>query len=61
MTVEEIINELKKYNSKAEFNVIFDNMSYNINEIVYGSSEGVTKDTCEEVSIYINSTNDKYV
>ena len=56
MKVKEVIKQLKQYNQEAEVNVITDDMSHKFS-LCFGSSEGVTKETAENVSFYVDKLN----
>lgn len=51
MTVKELIKQLLDYNPNAQV-YIGDNL-YNEIELTYGSSDGVTKENCEDVGFHI--------
>ncbi|MDC7248637.1 MAG: hypothetical protein PQJ49_01805 [Sphaerochaetaceae bacterium] len=55
-TVQDLIDELVKYNPDAKVKVITNHQPHNF-ELTFGSSEGVTKETCEVVGIYVEQTN----
>lgn len=54
MNVLEIIKIFKQYNENAEFLLIINNKPIEF-EILYGSSEGCTKENCENVYICADS------
>lgn len=56
MKVENVIELLKDYDPTAEFNVIAD---CRVQEwsVCIGTSEGCTKDNCQEVSFVVESPN----
>lgn len=56
MNVEEFIEKLREYNPKAKIEVIAQNRAHEFS-MAYGSSEGVTKETCESVSLYVDDLN----
>lgn len=53
LKVKELIQKLQEYNQEAEIYVIAHNKGYQFS-ITYGGSDGVTKETCESVSFYID-------
>ena len=53
MKVKEIVGKLKEYNQEAEISVIAHCQKYNFT-LSYGDSEGVTKDNCNTVSLYVD-------
>ena len=55
MTVKELIEELKTYNQNAHVS-IGDNFGNEL-EITYGTADGCTKETCDEVSFGIKQNN----
>lgn len=56
MKVKEIIELLLEFDQEAEFGVVAQNKKHDF-IITFGSSEGVTRKSCEEVNLYINEMN----
>ncbi|HDY66225.1 MAG TPA: hypothetical protein ENH85_00385 [Candidatus Scalindua sp.] len=54
MNVEQLIAKLHNYNPKAEVNVIVHNQIEDFTISFGGGSEGETKETCKEVSFYVD-------
>ena len=54
--VSEIIEALKEYNPDAEMHVVV-NCQREAFSITYGSSEGVTMETADSVSFYVDRLN----
>lgn len=57
MKVKELIGKLKEYNQEAEVLVVRDNMSFDF-DISYGTSEGTTKKTAEQVFFDLDNGSD---
>ena len=57
MKVSELIERLKTYNQDAEVIGVFDYTGYPLKSIGFGSSDGCTKETCDDVSLHF--TNDR--
>ncbi|MFA5434173.1 MAG: hypothetical protein WC319_15115 [Candidatus Paceibacterota bacterium] len=53
MTVKELITKLLNYNMNAEISVVAHCKQEEFT-LSYGSSEGVTKENCDTVSIYVD-------
>lgn len=53
MKVKKLIKELKEYNKEAEVTVIVHCKDYGFS-IVYGGSEGIAKENCDLVSLYVD-------
>ena len=53
MTVKELITKLLDYNMNAEISVVAHCKQEGFT-LSYGSSEGVTKENCDTVSIYVD-------
>ena len=53
MTVKELITKLLDYNMDAEISVVAHCKQEEFT-LSYGSSEGVTKKTCDTVSLYVD-------
>ncbi len=58
MKVIEVIDKLKEYNLNAKIGVIAHNKFYDFS-FCFGSSDGVTKENCEEVCLYVDKLNKK--
>jgi hypothetical protein len=58
MTVKQIRKKLEDYNEDAEFVVVVRNNPVEF-EICFGNSEGVTKQNCESVCIYVESSEEQ--
>lgn len=56
MTVKNLIIKLLEYNMDAEVNVVAKNKGFEFS-MSYGSSEGVTKKTADNVSFYVDELN----
>lgn len=54
MTVKDLIERLEEYNPDAEIRVVAHCLPHDFS-LAYGSSEGVTKETAESVSLYVDS------
>jgi hypothetical protein len=54
--LKDLIEQLRQYNQEAEVSVIAHNQREDFS-LVFGSSEGVTKETCENVSFYVDKLN----
>lgn len=52
-TVKDLINELYSYNMDAEINVVVEGSPRDF-EILFGTNEGVTKRTCDIVSLCVD-------
>lgn len=57
MKVRDLINALQEYNQEAEISILINNQKQNIRSILFGSSEGVTMETAENVIIEPNCLN----
>lgn len=57
MKIKDLLDELAIYNPEAEFEIYVNNKPAEF-EICYGSSEGVTPATCDDVTVFVNSTAD---
>jgi hypothetical protein len=51
--VKELIKKLRTYNQDAEVSVIAMNKEFEFS-LVYGDSDGVTKEQCDSVSFYVD-------
>lgn len=51
MKTKDLIEALKEYNPEAEISILINNQKQNIKSILFGSSEGTTMETAEEVLI----------
>ena len=60
MNVKQIREKLKEYNEDAEFIVVVKNYPVKF-EICFGNTEGGTKQNCEEVCIYTESTEEQEI
>lgn len=60
MKVKEMIESLKDFNPDAEFGIVTRNIFVPMEEKYYawGTSEGCIKQNCENVCIYVDSTED---
>lgn len=58
MTVKEIIDKLSEYNLDAKFNIVVGGFDKPF-EICFGSSEGVTKTTCETVDLMVGDNGEE--
>ena len=56
LTVKELIKILLDYNMDAPITAIVNNRHYNFT-MTFGGSEGVSKETAEEVAFYIDELN----
>ena len=56
MKVDELIENLKKYNQQAEIMGVFDCTGYPLISIGFGSSDGCIKENCDVVTLHF--TND---
>jgi len=52
-TVKELIEELSKYNQEARVGVVVHCRSEEFS-IAFGGAEGVTPETCDSVSLYVD-------
>ena len=57
MKLKNLMEQLRGYNQEAEVSVVVDNQSENFS-LAFGNSEGVTKETCETISFYVDGLND---
>ncbi|MBQ4572121.1 MAG: hypothetical protein IJA80_02435 [Clostridia bacterium] len=55
MKIKELISKLKKYNPDATVNVVVNSTPKDF-KICFGSSEGVSKNSCEDVSFMVDCT-----
>lgn len=55
-TVQDLIDNLSQYNPTAKIVAVVNHTPQPF-ELTYGSSEGVTKETCETVGIYVEQLN----
>ncbi len=56
LKVSELIERLTEYNPEADVAVIAMNRRQDFS-LTYGSCEGVTKETCDRVSFYVDGLN----
>lgn len=56
MKVKDVIRELQNYNQEAEMSVIVNFKKYNFG-LSFGSNEGVTRETANDVNFYVNELN----
>lgn len=56
MKVKELIEKLNEYNQEAELLVVAHNKVEDYS-ICFGNSDGCTKQTCENVSLYLDKLN----
>jgi hypothetical protein len=57
MKLKDLIEQLHQYNQEAEVSVIVHNKHEDFS-LVFGNSEGVTKETCENINFYVDRLND---
>ena len=57
MKVKDLKNILEEYNQEAEISILINNQKQNIRSILFGSSEGVTMETAEDVVIEPDNSN----
>lgn len=53
--VSELIEKLKEYDQDAEVIGVFNYVGYRILSIGFGSSDGCTKEHCEDVSLHFTT------
>ena len=58
MTVRELIKELLDYNPEATVQVIVYNYVEEF-DITYGSSDGCTKENCDNVSLFVSGSKEQ--
>jgi len=58
MKVKDLLNELATYNSEAEFGIYVNDKPAEF-EICFGYAEGVTPDRCQNVTIFVNCTEER--
>ncbi len=56
--LKDLIAELQQYNQEADVSVIAHNQREDFS-LVFGGSDGVSKETCEKVSFYVDRLNDE--
>ena len=56
MKVKSLIEKLGEYNKEAVVNVIVDNYPVDWS-LCFGGYDGCTKDTCVDISFYVESSN----
>lgn len=56
MKVKEFIEKLSKYNPKADIGIVVNNSVHEF-EICFGTSEGCTKENCDEVNLHVKGLN----
>ena len=56
MKVKELLEKLSEYNLEADISIVLNNSARDF-EICYGTSEGCTKENCDEVNLYVKGLN----
>jgi len=56
MKLRILLEQLRQYNQEADVSVVAHNQCEDFS-LVFGNSEGVTKETCKTVSFYVDRLN----